>query len=109
CEDVAVIHDVRLEVNHRTLVKPGRDQVARVDVTACADFSDVVGRILIWRKLHFFRHHRGNCVGDFDLLVVGATQKPPQHLKTFVIKRELGFEVGSIYKKMQMILLDEGG
>src|SRR5437868_4162878 len=39
CEDFAVVHDVRLEVNHRTQVEPGRDQIARVDVTACADFG----------------------------------------------------------------------
>ena len=38
---------------------------------------------------------------------MGSAQETLQHLKTLIIENEFRFEIGSVYKKMQVIPVDE--
>ena len=108
-ENFAVVHDIRLKINDGTLVKPRCYEVPGVNVTACAGFGNIVGGILIRWKLRFLRHGRGDCISNFDFLLISANQEMSQHLETLVIERELRFKIRAVYEEMQMILIDEGG
>ena len=48
-ENFVAIHHVRFQVNHRHLIKPGREQIAEVDVIAPRNLRHVLGRILVGR------------------------------------------------------------
>jgi hypothetical protein len=103
------VHDIGLEINHRTLIKPRRDQIARVNITRRADLGDVVGCVLVGRQPRPFRHRCRSGVGELELFFVGAIEKTLQHFKANIIELQLGRQVRSVDKKVQVIPVDQFG
>src|SRR5262245_31309953 len=86
-ENVIVVHDVRFAVHDWAAVKTRSEQIAGIYVTAGSDFGRAIsGRIRVRRQSGLASHRKGNRVGERQLLVVGATQKPPDHFETFIIE-----------------------
>src|SRR4029079_14528135 len=48
-KNIVVVHNVWLEIDDRTLIKAGGDQVSRINVTTRAHRGNVLGRVLIRR------------------------------------------------------------
>ena len=108
CERIAAVHDVRLAVNYRATIKPGGEQIARVNVAGRSNFGGRErGRIFVRRKLRCFRHRRGDGVGQRQFLVVSAAQQPADHFETFVVKFQFLFQIGTVHEQMQMVVVDQ--
>ena len=107
-ENVVAVHDVRLAVNDRTTIQSRCQQVARVNITAAADFGGAIrGRILVRRQLRFLCHRGRDGIGERQFLIISAAQKAPDHLETLVIQLQFILQIGAIQEQMKMIRIGQ--